>query len=147
MTRKIALETISILFIILWVYAGLSKLMDFSHFKMQLGQSPYIENYASVIVWVLPLGELTLACLLISKKTRLIGLYLSFLLMLLFTGYIYAMLNFSYYKSCSCGGILSRMSWNVHLAFNIAFSVLGIIGILLSNRTPTHEKLLKTKLA
>jgi uncharacterized membrane protein YphA (DoxX/SURF4 family) len=62
---------------------------------------------------------------------RLIGLYASFFFMILFTGYIVAILRFSSYIPCSCGGILQKMSWTQHLIFNIGFLLLAVIAILL----------------
>src|SRR5690606_36348213 len=78
---------------------------------------------------------IVIAFLLVVGRTRLLGLYASFFLMTLFSGYIYAMLHFSYYAPCSCGGILKLFgldeSWNDHLVFNIVFTLLAAVGILL----------------
>src|SRR5690606_21323683 len=115
---------IASLLILLFVYAGISKLLDYDTFKFQLGRSPYVTNMAGFVAWALPAGEIIIAVLLIFQRTRLLGLYASFSLMLLFTGYIYTMLNFSHYIPCSCGGVLSEMSWMQHLIFNIVFTIL-----------------------
>jgi uncharacterized membrane protein YphA (DoxX/SURF4 family) len=130
-TKNLILAVISILFIILWVYAGLSKLMDYQTFKFQLGRSPYLQNLAGVIAIALPLAEIATAALLVFNSTRLLGMYLSFFAMLLFTGYIYAMLYHSYFLPCSCGGILSKLDWHSHFIFNIIFTILALIGIIL----------------
>jgi hypothetical protein len=53
--------------------------------------------------------------------------------MLLFTGYIFIMLKYSSYLPCSCGGVLSNMSWKQHFVFNLAFSALALAGILIQN--------------
>ncbi|WP_199119235.1 MauE/DoxX family redox-associated membrane protein [Pedobacter sp. ASV28] len=129
--RNIFIGVISILFIVLWVYAGLSKLTDYGTFKFQLGRSPYLQNLAGPIAITLPIAELATAVLLIFDRTRLLGLYLSFFAMLMFTGYIYAMLYHSYFVPCSCGGILSQLSWQQHLVFNIVFTLLALFGIVL----------------
>jgi uncharacterized membrane protein YphA (DoxX/SURF4 family) len=129
--RQWWLEGIACLLIILFVYAGLSKLIDFSTFRFQLGRSPFITQIAGFVAWSIPAAEIILALCLVFRRTRLLGLYGSFFLMLLFTGYIYAMLHFSYYVPCSCGGVLSKMSWNQHLVFNIFFTVLALVGILI----------------
>lgn len=131
-TRKIILEVIVVLLIILWVYTGMSKLFEFELFKFQLGKSPYIESMAGIVACALPVCELIVALMLVLKPLRLIGLYASFFMMLLFTGYIYAMLNFSHYTPCSCGGVLNDLSWEAHLVFNIVFTVLALAAILLS---------------
>lgn len=130
-TKNLLLSTICILFIILWVYAGLSKLMDYQTFKFQLGRSPYLQNLSGIVAIALPLAEIATAALLVFNSTRLLGMYLSFFAMLLFTGYIYAMLYHSYFLPCSCGGILNKLDWHSHFIFNIIFTVLAITGIIL----------------
>ncbi|WP_113662352.1 MauE/DoxX family redox-associated membrane protein [Pedobacter nanyangensis] len=143
MLRRITLELITILFIVLWMYAGLSKLFEYDKFRFQLGRSPYIESMAGVIAWLLPLGEIVLAVLLVPKATRLLALYGSFFLMLLFTGYIYMMLHHSYFIPCSCGGILALMDWHAHLIFNVGFTVLALVGVLLFKLLPKSNSAMK----
>jgi hypothetical protein len=128
--RNLIIEVISSLLVLLFIYAAVSKLNEYDSFKFQLGRSPYTTNNAGLIAWTLPVGEILVALSLVYNNTRLIGLYASFFLMLLFTGYIYAILHYSNYVPCSCGGILSQMDWNEHFVFNIIFTVLALIGLL-----------------
>jgi hypothetical protein len=130
MKRSTVVDIISSLLILLFVYTAVSKLLDYSTFKLQLAKSPFISQLASIVVWALPVGELLAAAALIFKPTRLLGLYASLFLMTMFTAYIWAMLNYSYDIPCSCGGILSKMGWEEHLWFNAAFVIVCIIGIL-----------------
>ena len=130
--RKLLIEIISSLLIILFVYAALSKLLDYEKFKFQLGGSPFVTKYSTLIAWLLPSIELIVSVLLLIKSTRLWGLFGSFFLMLLFTGYIHIMLNYSSYLPCSCGGIISNMSWGQHLIFNIFFTFFSLIGIIIA---------------
>jgi hypothetical protein len=134
MSREKFQEIISALFIILFIYTAISKFINFETFKFQLGRSPFLTKISGLIAWFIPLIELSIAILLLIKKTRLIGLYMSFSLMLLFTYYIYAMLHFSYFVPCSCGGVLSLMSWKQHLLFNILFSLAALSGILIKGQ-------------
>ena len=134
MARKITTEVICALLVMLFVYASISKIRTFETFKVQLEKSPYVSDIAGFVAWSLPLAELLVVVLLIIKKTRLIGLYAALFMMLLFTGYIYAILHFSYYVPCSCGGILSKMNWNDHLIFNYIFTFLALLGIILENK-------------
>jgi uncharacterized membrane protein YphA (DoxX/SURF4 family) len=131
--KKITVEIITSLFIILFIYTGLNKMMDFSNFKFQLGRSPFIQSMSGFLAFALPLGEILASLALIIRKTRLLGLYASFTLMCLFTGYIWIMLHYAYDLPCSCGGILAALSWHDHLLFNSAFTILGMIGVLLQN--------------
>lgn len=130
--RKTIIEVISLLLVILWVYAGLSKLLDYETTRFQLGRSPFLEHYAGIVAWAVPTSEIVIALGLLITRTRLASLYASFALMLMFTGYIYLILNHSYYIPCSCGGVLSGMDWHTHLWFNIAFTVLALIAIIFS---------------
>lgn len=127
--KVIATEAIVLLFVLLFVYASVSKLLDFENFQVQLGQSPLISSFAGFLSWIVPLFELFIAALLLVRRTRIYGLYLSFLLMVFFTIYIYTILNYSESIPCSCGGILERMSWKEHLWFNVLFVVLAVLGL------------------
>jgi uncharacterized membrane protein YphA (DoxX/SURF4 family) len=132
--RTTIVEIICALLIILFIYTGLNKLIDYEKFKFSIGRSPFIEKMQEYIAITLPIGEILISIALIVKRTRLIGLYFSFILMALFTGYIWLMLTYASDLPCSCGGILATMSWKDHLIFNAAFTFLAITGILLQNK-------------
>lgn len=129
--RKLILEIVSALLILLFSYAALSKLLQYDSFKFQLHKSPFVTDMSGWIAWSLPVSELIISLMLLFKTTRMIGFYASFFLMLVFTGYIYAMLNFSPFVPCSCGGVLSRMSWEQHFYFNLLFTGISFAGIVL----------------
>lgn len=131
MFYKLSVEVIVALLIVLWIYTGLNKMLDYQEFRTQLGRSPFIEHMAGFISLTLPAGEILIAALLVFKRTRLIGLYASFFMMAMFTGYVYIMLHYSFDLPCSCGGVLAKLSWPDHLLFNAAFTVLALIGIIL----------------
>ena len=133
MKKNTIVELISALLLFLFTYTALSKLLDFEKFKYQIGQSPFITNISWLVIWSIPSAEIIISIFLIFKRTRLAGLYLSFFLLLLFTGYIFIMLRYSSYLPCSCGGVLSIMSWKQHLIFNLAFTGLSLAGIIVQN--------------
>jgi hypothetical protein len=126
---------VSYLYILLFVYAAVSKLLDFENFQVQLGQSPLLSVYASWIAPSVLALELLIAFLLLFPVSRYVGLIGSYFLMVLFTVYIYLILNFSSFVPCSCGGVLEKMSWNQHLIFNICFALLAIIALFLIRST------------
>jgi len=95
---------------------------------------PYIAPYAQWISWGIPFLELVIAGLLLFHGYRLIGLYGSLVLMLLFTGYIIAVLQFSNSIPCSCGGVVSALGWKDHILLNISFMILALLGILWSKK-------------
>lgn len=128
MKKSMIIDIISGAFILLFVYAAISKLMDVDKFAAQIGQSPPLANFNDLISWSIPSLEILIAILLATPKWRQLGLYMAFGLMALFTAYIIAILQFSHHVPCSCGGVLERLTWREHLAFNIFFVALGFIG-------------------
>lgn len=132
--KALIVELISYCFILLFIYAAVSKLLDFEKFKVQLGQSPILTDYDTFIAWFIPLIEIIIAVLLAIRRTLLPGLYASFSLMLMFSIYILVILNFTDRVPCSCGGILEKMGWTTHLVFNIGFVILGLVAIILQTK-------------
>jgi hypothetical protein len=123
-------DFICCLFIILFLYASLSKLQDFQKFNTQLSKSPLLTAFSGWIAWLIPATEILVVFLLFIRHFQLIGLYIAYCLMVLFSAYIIAILKFSEYIPCSCGGILQNMSWGEHLIFNVAFIAFAVIAIL-----------------
>ena len=138
-TKQQSLTIIIVLLVLLWSYTAGSKLMDIQEFKRQLYNQTFGINLANLLLWLIPITEITAVLLLIIQKTRLLGLLLSLILMTLFTGYI-ALVLLDYYERtpCSCGGVLQALGWEEHFYFNLFFLSLSIIGIYLQkNSTKT----------
>ncbi|MEE1896978.1 MauE/DoxX family redox-associated membrane protein [Flavobacterium rakeshii] len=120
---------ISLLYVLLFVYAATSKLIDFTNFRVQVGQSPLVGAFAEYLIWIVPISELAIALLLSFPKFRILGLYMALGIMVAFTIYIFLILNYSSIVPCSCGGILEQMGWEEHLIFNLIFVVLAVLAI------------------
>jgi hypothetical protein len=127
--RETVSEIICALFILLFVYTGISKLLSMEGFVKVLHRSTLVSRFAVLLGWFLPLFELFVAGLLVFPALRKTGLYLSLLLMVLFTAYIGWMLLYETGLPCSCGGVIEYLSWRQHLIFNTVFIVLAITGI------------------
>lgn len=141
---QITIKLVQFLYITLFVYAATSKLIAFDTFKTQLIKSPFLSSYADWMVWSIPLLEYTIAILLLFPKVLLTALYGSLALMTLFTTYIFAVLNFSDSIPCSCGGLISNLSWKEHFIFNILFIAFAILGIILINNQKNNHILNNT---
>jgi len=138
MKKSAVIEVIVSLLVFLFIYAAISKLLDLSKFRYQLGQSPFMTRLAPIAVWAIPTSEILIAIALMIKRYRTAGLYLAFYLMLVFSGYIYIMLRYSPHLPCTCGGVLSSMSWKQHLVFNLFFSGLVLLSAILHQYPPLH---------
>lgn len=122
---------LSCLFIILFVYAAGSKYNENDVFLSQVGQSPMLTWWASVVVVLVPAMEVVIALLLVFKITRLVGLYAFFTMMVMFSTYIIMITRYSDFVPCSCGGILANMTWGTHLQFNLLFVALAAFAIVI----------------
>ena len=80
-------EIISYLFIILFVYAAVSKLLDFEHYKAQIRQSSLLNAFVVYVAWGVPVTEILVSLLFFLPKLRLAGLWASFTLMVIFSIY------------------------------------------------------------
>jgi hypothetical protein len=136
--REILVQTISSLLVLLFVYAAGSKLLDYTKFRVELGKSPLLTAFSSLVAIAIPIIELAISLLLSFPRTRLAGLYASFTLMVLFTAYIAYILRFSPYVPCSCGGVLQKLNWTTHFWFNIFFILIAAIAVLIHR--PNNKK-------
>ncbi|MCL1669897.1 hypothetical protein M2T82_17695 [Elizabethkingia ursingii] len=130
--KKIIPFAVSIFFVILFCYAAISKVLDFENFQVQISASPLLNGFSQFLPYTIIIVEVIIAGLLCYRKTRTAGLIGSFILMLIFTGYIALLLSTSKNLPCSCGGILEKMSWHQHLDFNIGCVILTIIALSLN---------------
>jgi len=147
--RIVTVEIICLLYVLLFVYAATSKLLDIDNFQMQLGQSPLLSTFAKWVSYLVPFIEILAVVLLLVPKFRTAGLYCCFSLMTMFTVYIYIILNYSTFVPCSCGGILEDMGWSEHLIFNLCFLVFAAVALFMGvgKRNGTRAGYKKTALA
>jgi len=140
--KRIIVDIISCLFIILFLYTGIFKLLDLTHFKWALSKSPLLKDSYLVVANIIPPLEIGIAFLLLvpffkeKPAYRKWGLRAGTTLMAMFTIYVWYMITFkSVGLPCTCGGIISLMNWHEHLYFNTAFTILGILAIILHKRS------------
>src|SRR5882757_4227483 len=105
--RQVVLESISALLIMLFMYASISKFMDFQRFYGEMNNQPLPNSWTPFLVWTVPSLEIAISLALIFERTRTVGLIASLGLMTLFTIYTGAiLLHFFAYVPCSCGGVI-----------------------------------------
>lgn len=146
MKKENALLLIGYAFVLLFVYAALSKWFAYSSFLLDLKKSPLLSEFAGPLSILLPLIELLTAVLILSSRLQKMGLWFATSLMTLFTLYIVYILTLSEEIPCSCGGIIRNLSWPQHLIFNIIFTALGVFSLwLLYKLKPTSGQDSRTK--
>jgi putative oxidoreductase len=135
MKRKLVIEILSSLLILLFVYASVSKWLDFKTFIGQMDNQPFPNWMTPALVWIIPITEVLIAVLLMFGKTQLLGFRASFVLMMLFTIYTVLVLAKVFGRiPCSCGGVIEKLSWNQHLVFNLFYVGVALTGIVLRKK-------------
>jgi hypothetical protein len=118
--------------ILLWVPVTVDKIWNLTFFHNILLQQPFPNWWADLLFWLLPLIELGVVILLVWPKEKLLylGIWLSFLLLSIFTLYIGLGVAGVYaQKPCGCGSVIKGLSWNQHLVFNLFFLFISLTGI------------------
>jgi hypothetical protein len=128
--KKTIVEVISALFILLFLYTAINKTFDIHPTVTAINKSLLISS-SELVAWLVVIAEYITALLLFLPATRKAGLYSSLGLMTIFTGYIIYMKAFVEKLPCSCGGVISKMTWNQHMLFNIISILLAIVALLL----------------
>ncbi len=139
MNKSLIYEIITALLIILFIYSGFSKIFAYSDFKRAMLNQPFPFWFAEVLIWFLPTAELIIAFALMASKTRPYGEYAFLILMTFFSLYIAAILVHLFPKvPCTCGDLISSLSWQQHLFFNLFFLLLCFYAIKLrTNKSKT----------
>lgn len=123
---SIAAEAVSVLLVSLFVYTGVVKLKGRENFLSQMHMNPLLQGYQGFLSWAVPISELLVALLLLLPRTRRLGLLGSGILMGCFTIYVAWMMIALPHLPCSCGGIISSLSWKAHLWLNSILTVLSL---------------------
>jgi len=127
--NKIVVFIIRMLFILLFLYSGIAKLVNYTSFSIQLKEIYFIRPYSLWLTWFIPTIELLIACMLLIKPLLLKGLYACFFLTTLFTIYIIILSNIDNEIPCSCGGLLEKIPHAFHIIINLSLTTISLIGI------------------
>lgn len=135
---KLVVDSTSMLLMMLFVYASVSKLLIVDDFQGQLMQSPLMPRAAIKLISIgVPAIELIVVFMLLFRRTIELGFYLSFFLMLSFTLYLIALVvTAGDIVPCSCGGILGQLDFGIHIVFNVVFCAFSVIGLYFLYKHP-----------
>lgn len=133
---------VTALLVLLFMYTAMSKLIDFETFRGQLQHSPLLKPFSGVVAPTVPLLEIMLSLLLLDADTRRIGLIGSAILLVCFTVYLTIAIASGLQLPCSCGGIVSSLSWPQHILLNSTIIIL-IILTLFKGRTANQSSIFR----
>jgi uncharacterized membrane protein YphA (DoxX/SURF4 family) len=134
--------TARFLLVVLFLYAGTAKLIAGKTFIQEMMRSQLLPDAAVYLLrWLIPCAELLIGLVLLKESTVKLGMQASFFLMTSFTAYLIALVVIFIEPPCACGGILGGMSYPVHIAFNIFFTLVALVGIYTSESNSSHDAL------
>lgn len=118
-------------YVFLYFYTGIAKLLNIEAFIRGNSNIPLFGQYAELIGWGIPSLEILLAVLLIVPvyKIKRTALWVSTLLMGIFTLYLTLMVAFVEDRLCNCGGVIESMGWKTHIAFNLFWLIMGMYAL------------------
>lgn len=136
MKKKIALEGMIAMLVLLYLYTGLTQLLAFKFFYGNIFNQPIFQWSKPILVYLIPGAQLLIAAGLLFERTRKLALWSSLGLLTIFTVYIVLIiLNALARVPCTCGGVISSFTWPQHLVFNISFMILNAIALVLRKKT------------
>jgi uncharacterized membrane protein YphA (DoxX/SURF4 family) len=130
--RKTLTEIFVFLYVCLFLYTGIGKLLNYEMSREQMAVMPLVGGISGFVTWFLPVFEIILSIMIFIPMTRKVGMTLGTLLMAAFTIYVAYIMKYNSHLPCTCGGFLQELSWPQHLAFNGAFVIFGILSLRFS---------------
>lgn len=131
---------ISLILVLQLIYATSIELYGYHLSKNGFAFFPLLAGYHQPVFWILMFAQIVLAGLLLICRTRLIGSYGVFLLLAFLSTYLYCLQHYADHVPCACTGIIPNLSWNGHMWFTIAFTLLaGANVVLLPKEIHTRE--------
>lgn len=133
--REKALLVVTTLLLLLWIPVSIERLSDPRSFINAMLLQPFPSWMGYGLIGLVPLAEAAAIGLLIHPKTNYHGMWLSFVQLLAFTGYTAtAVLGAWEEVPCGCGSVISGMSHEQHLLFNLSFLLVSGRGVYLSKK-------------
>jgi hypothetical protein len=132
--REIIMDIAVYLFILLFMYTAASKLLTIKSFASTLAKSPLIGSLNLVVAWSIPIIEIIISIVLIFPSVRKTGMRAALILMTVFTLYLIYMVFSGSELPCHCGGVISAMSWQQHIWFNLSFIALAATGLAIQKK-------------
>lgn len=130
------LTIITVSLLALWIVALVDQLFAFTAFQNGMRRHSLPSWLGQAVAWVIPISEATAILLLVSTQTLRYGLWLSALLLSVFTVYIgLGIMTPWVVFECFCSKFITSLSWWGHFWLNLIFLVLSLMGLLLYRKS------------
>lgn len=139
--KKRILEILVYFFILLFTYASLRKLIDIKMFVKEVWGFALFGTKQMVQIGfvLLSSAELIVALMLAIPRTRQLGIYGAFVLMVAINILFFIMQQFSQIIPVYYGGIIPSASFITHFIFNIVVLFIALYAIILHTNSNTKH--------
>lgn len=125
-----AVEAFAWILAFVFAYTAIAKVYDWQGTQLAMYNQVLPDWSKDLLLYGIPVVEILVALFLLFPRMRWIGFVSSLLLMLIFTGYVaWIWFGFAEKVPCSCGGILSSLTWGEHLVLNLGLTGLSVWGL------------------
>ncbi|WPU95648.1 hypothetical protein SNE25_08965 [Mucilaginibacter sabulilitoris] len=139
MKKELTYEIITGLLVLLFLYTGFSKILDFKDFEISMRFQHMPGWLTAPMTYLLPGSEILVAALMVIDRTRVTGLFAFLAMMTVFTLYVGAAWLHLFPKApCACGGVIKSLGWGLHSVLNLAYVFLAWM-CLRYYRAPKHS--------
>lgn len=133
--REQFITLLTVGFILFWLYVAGLKLYDFNAFKDEMNSQIFSRQITGILIYTLPAVEIIIALSLVYATTRLLGMILSFSLIMGFTVYVgLALLNVYDKMPCNCAGLLGNSTWGANFILNLFITAVAALGLIITLR-------------
>ena len=125
---------------LVFFYSATTKLFDFSGFQLGLFRNPIIpHDFAVSVSYLIPILETIIAVLMLFDKSKIKALIGFFILLVMFTIYIALFWIMDVERPCSCGGLIAKLSFNMHFILNLFLLLISAYSILLFKKCQSEK--------
>lgn len=126
-------EALTYFFVLLFTYTGLRKLIDLSMYVREIWGFAIFGSKLAVKLELLALSvaELCVALLLAFPRTKLLGWYVTFLLIITININMFIMQQYAKIIPLYYGGIFPKISFLQHFVINLILLFIALKGVLL----------------
>ncbi|GAB2493421.1 MauE/DoxX family redox-associated membrane protein [Algoriphagus taiwanensis] len=131
-TQWILSEASGLLIAFVFTYTAIAKIYDWQATRLAMYNQVIPDWSKDLLLYGIPLIELIVAFMLLIPNWRKIGFLASLILMLIFTGYVaWVWFGLAGRVPCSCGGIISSLTWGQHFVLNLGLIGISVLGLKL----------------
>lgn len=143
LNRHISFEIICAFLIIYFFYEGIQKIAYWGQYQFWLSHTPLIKNAGNILVWLIPILELSIVFLLIVPKWQRIVFLIIIITQLAFVIWIAYVYLFTGYLFWPYHALWEEPTWMQKISIALALSWLAFAGLMIQENSKQPKIILR----